>query len=106
SILLQALTGSLFGFPMGTDVHDTWTTGYAFLALDPSFADPDGGAAAANSRLADRLRAAATADGTWRLPGEHARAREATARAAGTITVPAPLLSRLHARAAGDFTSD
>ncbi|MFD9062329.1 Ldh family oxidoreductase [Kitasatospora purpeofusca] len=106
SILLQALTGSLFGFPMGTDVHDTWTTGYAFLAVDPSFADPDGGAAAANSRLADRLRAAAAADGTWRLPGEHGRAREATARAAGTITVPAPLLSRLRARAAGDFTSD
>ncbi|MFJ5071640.1 Ldh family oxidoreductase [Kitasatospora sp. NPDC088556] len=31
SLLLQALTGSLFGFPMGTDVHDTWTTGYAFI---------------------------------------------------------------------------
>nr|BEK71418.1 hypothetical protein KPHV_86450 [Kitasatospora purpeofusca] len=106
SVLLQALTGSLFGFPMGTDVRDTWTTGYAFVALDPAFADPDGGAAAANTRLADRLRAAAAADGTWRLPGEQGRAREAAARKTGTLPVPAPLLARLRARATGDFISD
>ncbi|MFJ4679062.1 Ldh family oxidoreductase [Kitasatospora sp. NPDC088783] len=106
SVLLQALTGSLFGFPMGADVLDTWTTGYAFVAIDPSFADPNGHAAAANSRLADQLRAAAAADGTWRLPGERGRAREAATRKAGTLSVPEPLLVRLRARAAGDFSSD
>ncbi|MFJ5229360.1 Ldh family oxidoreductase [Kitasatospora sp. NPDC088391] len=106
SVLLQSLTGSLFGFPMGEGVQDTWTTGYAFVAVDPAFADPDGGAAAANSRLADQLRAAAAVDGTWRLPGEQGRAREAATRTAGTLSVPEPLLVRLRARAAGDFISD
>ncbi|MEV6976940.1 Ldh family oxidoreductase [Kitasatospora sp. NPDC093806] len=106
SLLLQTLTGSLFGFPMGTDVHDTYSTGYAFIALDPSFADPDRNAATANSRLVGRLRTASAADGTWRLPGEQGRAREAAARAVGTIPVPTPVLARLRARATGDFTSD
>ncbi|MCK9931987.1 Ldh family oxidoreductase, partial [Frankia sp. Mgl5] len=31
SLLLQTLTGSLFGFPMGSEVTDTFTTGYTFL---------------------------------------------------------------------------
>ncbi|MFJ4338677.1 Ldh family oxidoreductase [Streptomyces sp. NPDC088915] len=106
SLLIQALTGSVFGFPMGDDVDSTWTTGYAFLALDPAFAAPDKDAATANTRLADRLRDAATADGTWRVPGDQGRALEAAAREKGTIPVPGPLLARLSARAAGDFTSD
>ncbi|XMN04654.1 Ldh family oxidoreductase [Streptomyces griseobrunneus] len=106
SLLLQALTGSLFGFPMGSDVDSTWGTGYAFIALDPTFADPDHDAAAANTRLGDQLRAAAAADGTWRMPGDRGRALEAAARSSGTIAVPGPLLDRLSARAAGDFTSD
>ncbi|MFJ4966876.1 Ldh family oxidoreductase [Streptomyces sp. NPDC088729] len=106
SLLLQALTGSLFGFPMGSDVDSTWSTGYAFIALDPTFAAPDQDAAAANTRLAEQLRAAAAADGTWRLPGNRGRALEAAARTSGTIAVPGPLLARLAARAAGDFTSD
>lgn len=106
SLLIQALTGSLFGFPMGRDVDSTWNTGYAFIALDPTFADPDKDAAAANTRLADQLRAAATSDGTWRVPGDQGRARESTARTNATVPVPGPLLARLSARAAGDFTCD
>ncbi|MFB7597622.1 Ldh family oxidoreductase [Streptomyces sp. NPDC056160] len=106
SLLLQSLTGSLFGFPMGRDVDSTWTTGYAIIALNPAFADPKASAAAANSRLADHLRAAAATDGTWRVPGDKGRAREAAARVNGALRVPVPLLTRLSARAAGDFTSD
>jgi LDH2 family malate/lactate/ureidoglycolate dehydrogenase len=106
SLLIQALTGSLFGFPMGSDVDSAWTTGYAFIALNPAFAAPDQDAAAANTLLADRLRAAAAADGTWRVPGDQGRAREAAARQSGTIPVPVPLLARLSARAAGDFIAD
>ncbi|MFJ4741148.1 Ldh family oxidoreductase [Streptomyces sp. NPDC088775] len=106
SLLIQALTGSVFGFPMGRDVDSTWTTGYAFIALDPAFAAPDQDAAAANTRLAHQLRDAAEADGTWRVPGDQGRAREAATRKKGIVPVPAPLLARLSARASGDFTSD
>ncbi|MEU3657792.1 Ldh family oxidoreductase [Streptomyces sp. NPDC032161] len=107
SLLLQALTGSLFGFPMGSDVDGTYTTGYTFIALDPDFADPGRKAAAANTRLREQLRAASIADGdTWRLPGEQARVLAAAARASGAVEIPAPVLARLRARAAGDFTSD
>ncbi|MFF9785032.1 Ldh family oxidoreductase [Streptomyces nigrescens] len=107
SLLLQALTGSVFGFPMGSEVTDTWSTGYTFIALDPSFAAPDGTAAAANSRLVEQLHAARTTDGSvLRLPGEHARARAARVRATGTVEMSEPVLSRLRARAAGDLTSD
>ncbi|MFE3946228.1 Ldh family oxidoreductase [Streptomyces sp. NPDC059118] len=106
SLLVQALTGSVFGFPMGSDVDSTWSTGYAFIALDPAFAAPDKDAATANTRLADRLRSAAEADGTWRVPGDQGRALEAAARRQGAVPVPGPLLARLSARASGDFTSD
>ncbi|MEU7179480.1 MULTISPECIES: Ldh family oxidoreductase [Streptomyces] len=106
SLLLQALTGSLFGFPMGSDVADTWTTGYTFIALDPAFANPDG-LAAANSRLVEQLHAARDADGgTLRVPGENGRARAVDTLAAGTVEVPEQVLRRLRARADGDFTSD
>ncbi|MFD4241874.1 Ldh family oxidoreductase [Streptomyces sp. NPDC058525] len=107
SLLLQALTGSLFGFPMGSDVKDAYTTGYAFIALDPDFTGPGHKAAAANTRLVEQLRAASIADGdTWRLPGEQARVLAAAARAAGVVKIPEQVLTRLRARAAGDFTSD
>jgi len=107
SLLLQALTGSLFGFPMGSEVTDTWTTGYTFIALDPTYANPDGQGAAANSRLVGQLRAARdTEGGTLRLPGEHARARAAAALAAGIVELSGQVLRRLRARADGDFTSD
>ncbi len=107
SLLLQALTGSLFGFPMGSEVSDTWTTGYTFIALDPTYAHSDGQAAAANSRLVGQLRAARdTERGALRLPGAHARARAAAALAAGTVELSEQVLRRLRARADGDFTSD
>ncbi|MGH3568417.1 MAG: Ldh family oxidoreductase [Pseudonocardia sp.] len=107
SLLLQALTGSLFGFPMGSEVTDTWTAGYTFIALDPTYANPDGQVAAANSRLVAQLRAAQDTDGdALRLPGEHARARAAAALAGGTVELSEHVLRRLRARADGDFTSD
>ncbi|MFG3403814.1 Ldh family oxidoreductase [Streptomyces sp. NPDC048142] len=107
SLLLQALAGSLFGFPMGRDVEGTYSTGYALIALDPDFTDPNHKAAAANTRLVEQLRAACTTDGdTWRLPGEQARVLAAAARAAGVVEIPEQVLARLRARAAGDFTSD
>jgi L-2-hydroxycarboxylate dehydrogenase (NAD+) len=106
SVLVQALTGSLFGFPMGHEVTDTWTTGYTFIALDPAWANPEG-AAAANSRLVKQLRTARNADGSaLRLPGEHASARAAEALAAGVVDLPEQVLHRLRARADGDFSSD
>jgi len=107
SLLLQALTGSLFGFPMGSEVADTWTTGYTFIALDPRHANPDGHAAAANSRLVEQVRSARdTAGAPQRLPGEHSRSRAATALTTGTVDLPEPVLRRLRVRADGDFTSD
>ncbi|MEV6981731.1 Ldh family oxidoreductase [Sphaerisporangium sp. NPDC051017] len=107
SLLLQAFTGSLFGFPMSSEVADTWTTGYTFIALDPAFANPDGQAAAANSHLVEQLRAARNADGgALRLPGEHGRARAAAALAAGTVEVSEQVLARLRSRASGDFNSN
>ncbi|MGW2546022.1 Ldh family oxidoreductase, partial [Kitasatospora sp. NPDC001574] len=37
SVLLQILTGSLFGFPMGTGVDSTWTTGYTVQSAKASY---------------------------------------------------------------------
>lgn len=106
SVLIQILTGSLFGFPMGSDVVDTWTTGYTFIALDPAFVNP-GNAAAANSRFVEHLRTARDAtDSRQRLPGERSRALAADTRAAGALDLPEQVLDRLRARAGGDFTSD
>ncbi|WNV83018.1 hypothetical protein [Umezawaea sp. Da 62-37] len=34
-LLPQSVTGSLFGFPMGSEVADTGSTGYTFTALAP-----------------------------------------------------------------------
>lgn len=107
SLLVQVLTGSLFGFPMGQEVAGTWTTGYTFIALDPAFANPEGAAAAANSRLVEQLRRARAADGgPLRLPGERSRARAAKSLAAGAVDLPEQVLRRLRARADGDFASD
>ncbi|MEV7087993.1 Ldh family oxidoreductase [Streptomyces sp. NPDC093085] len=107
SLLLQSLTGSLFAFPMGDEVGDTWTTGYTFIALDPSFAVPDGQTATANSRFTERLRRARDADGGMlRLPGERGRARAAAALADGAVDIPEQVLRRLRARAEGDLFSD
>jgi L-2-hydroxycarboxylate dehydrogenase (NAD+) len=107
SLLVQLLTGSLFGFPMGSDVDSTWTTGYTFLALDPSFGGRLAGAAGANTRLVAAITSAATRDGaTVRLPGQASRERAARARDAKTVDVDERVHRRLRARAAGDFVSD
>lgn len=106
SLLIQVLTGSLFGFPMGEGV-DTWSTGYTFIALDPTFAGQGEGHLAANASLVGAIRQAATRKGgAVRLPGEESKARAARARKTGRIELDAALYGRLQARAAGDFISD
>jgi L-2-hydroxycarboxylate dehydrogenase (NAD+) len=107
SLLVQILTGSLFGFPMGGEVTGTWSTGYTFIALDPSFCSPAGAAAESHTRLVQELRGArATDGGALRLPGQDGRSRAAEALRAGTVDLLEQVLRRLRARAAGDFDSD
>ncbi|MER6442910.1 Ldh family oxidoreductase [Streptomyces sp. NPDC001185] len=104
SVLVQLLTGSLFGFPMSSDVDSTWRTGYTFIALDPSLGGEFTEFTASNTRLIDALRTMTTADGTAaRLPGQASRDRAARTQRAGTLTVPDALYERLVARASGDF---
>lgn len=107
SLLIQILTGSLFGFPMGDGVNSTWTTGYMFIAIDPAFAGQGDSHLAANARLVEAIRQAPTRrSGTVRLPGQAGKDRAAHARHAGRIGIDEALYRRLRARAAGDFTSD
>lgn len=104
SVLVQILTGSLFGFPMSTDVDSTWRTGYTFIALDPSLGGEPAEFTASNTRLIDALRTMTAAEGTAaRLPGQVSRNRAARAKSAGTLTVPDAVYERLVARASGDF---
>lgn len=107
SLLIQILTGSLFGFPMGKGVDSTWSTGYTFIALDPTFAGQGDGHLTANDDLVESIRQAATrADGPVRLPGQEGKDRAARARKTGRLALDEALYQRLQARAAGDFTSD
>ncbi|MCA1220024.1 Ldh family oxidoreductase [Streptomyces sp. 8L] len=107
SLLIQVLTGSLFGFPMGEDVDSTWSTGYTFIALDPTFAGHGDAHRAANDGLVGSIRQAATREGrSVRLPGQEGKDRAARARKAGRLPLDEALYQRLQARAAGDFTSD
>ncbi|MFD9562204.1 Ldh family oxidoreductase [Streptomyces sp. NPDC059994] len=107
SLLIQVLTGSLFAFPMGPDIADTWTTGYTFIALDPSFGGRLDGAAAQNTKLVDTIRRARMRDGSAvRLPGQISRQRATTALECGAVDLDEAVLHRLHARAGGDFTTD
>ncbi|WP_367435225.1 Ldh family oxidoreductase [Streptomyces celluloflavus] len=107
SLLIQVLTGSLFGFPMGDGVDSTWTTGYTFIALDPTFAGQGDSHLAANTSLVETIRQAATSEGgSVRLPGQEGKDRAARARQTGRIELDEALYRRLQARAAGDFTSD
>ncbi|MFI5864651.1 Ldh family oxidoreductase [Streptomyces sp. NPDC051546] len=107
SLLIQVLTGSLFGFPMGEGVDSTWTTGYTFIALNPAFAGQGDSHLTANTRLIDTIRQASTRDGgNVRLPGQEGKDRAARARKTGRIALDEALYRRLQARAAGDFTSD
>ncbi len=107
SLLVQILTGSLFGFPMGSDVDSTWRTGYTFIALDPSFGGEDTGSADSNTKLVNAMRAAVTRDGGGlRLPGQVSTARLTHAHRAGTVDLSPAVYRRLCARSAGDFESD
>ncbi|MER6408988.1 Ldh family oxidoreductase [Streptomyces viridosporus] len=107
SLLIQILTGSLFGFPMGERVDSTWTTGYTFIALDPTFAGQGEEHLVANASLTDAVRQAATREGgSVRVPGQEGKDRAARARKTGRLTLDEALYKRLQARAAGDFTSD
>ncbi|MFB8290253.1 Ldh family oxidoreductase [Kitasatospora purpeofusca] len=107
SLLLQTLTGSLFGFPMGEAVRDTWTTGYTVIALDPTLGGQADGAPAANTQLLEELSCGRTRDGKpLRLPGRSSRERERAALSEEAVNLPAAVHRRLLARAAGDFISD
>jgi L-2-hydroxycarboxylate dehydrogenase (NAD+) len=107
SLLVQILTGSLFGFPMGEDVDSVWRTGYAFLALDPSFAGTLPGAAASNASLVAAMTDALTRDGgRLRIPGHVSTARRAQTYETGAVDLPDEVYQRLRVRAAGDFQSD
>lgn len=107
SLLVQILTGSLFAFPMGADVDSTWSTGYTFLALDPSFGGHLAGFPERNTPLLDAMSSAVTRDGTpLRLPGQVSRQRADHTLATGTVELDDAVYRRLQARAAGDFASD
>ncbi len=107
SLLVQILTGSLFAFPMGTEVDSTWGTGYTFVALDPSFGGQVAGFPERNTRLVDAMRSAVTRDGAAvRLPGQMSKARADHALATGTVELDDAVYRRLQARADGDFASD
>jgi len=107
SLLVQILTGSLFGFPMGADVGSTWSTGYTFLALDPSLGGQVTGFTESNTKLVDAMRNAVTRDGrAVRLPGQVSKDRADHALSTGTVELDEAVHRRLRARAAGDFTSD
>lgn len=107
SLLVQILTGSLFGFPMGPEVDSTWSTGYMFLALDPSFGGQATGFAESNTRLVDAMRSAVTRDGAAiRLPGQAGKAQTDRALETGTVELDEAVYRRLRARAAGDFATD
>ncbi|MFG2463383.1 Ldh family oxidoreductase [Streptomyces sp. NPDC048523] len=107
SLLVQILTGSLFAFPMGAAVHDTWSTGYAFLALNPSFGGQAVGFPERNTQFVEAMRSAVTRDGAAvRLPGQASKQRADHALATGTVELDDAVFRRLQARAAGDFASD
>ncbi|MFE0063364.1 Ldh family oxidoreductase [Streptomyces sp. NPDC059003] len=107
SLLVQILTGSLFGFPMGDQVDGTWSTGYTFVALDPSLGGQLEGFAEQNTKLVAALKDAVTRDGgTLRPPGQASLQHLQHALDVGAIDLDPGVYRRLRARAAGDFASD
>ncbi|WP_340682649.1 Ldh family oxidoreductase [Amycolatopsis coloradensis] len=103
SLLVQLLTGSIFGFPMGTEVDSIWRTGYTFLALDPAF----GGAAAdfvsANSRLVESIENVRTTNGSGlRLFSRNGLKARNDAIRVGLLEVSDSVLERLRSCASGD----
>jgi len=107
SLLIQILTGSLFGFPMGPGVDSTWTTGYTFMAIDPSFGGVLEDFAKNNSRLVEVMEEVSTRDAQpFRIPGRRSRGRSRSVTALGSLEIPESVYRRLEARAAGDFAGD
>ncbi|MEU3371819.1 Ldh family oxidoreductase [Streptomyces sp. NPDC006660] len=107
SLLIQIMTGSLFGFPMGPGVDSTWTTGYTFIAIDPSFGGELDDFATNNSRFVQVMEDVGTRDSqSFRIPGRRSRARLRAAFASGKLIMPESVYLRLKARATGDFISD
>ncbi|MER6617796.1 Ldh family oxidoreductase [Streptomyces xantholiticus] len=107
SLLIQIMTGSLFGFPMGPGVESTWTTGYAFIAIDPSFGGELNDFPNNNSRLVEVMEGVGTRDSQpFRIPGSRSRAHVRKVTALGKLDIPDSVYRRLMARAAGDFVSD
>ncbi|MEU7555083.1 Ldh family oxidoreductase [Streptomyces sp. NPDC044571] len=107
SLLIQIMTGSLFGFPMSGDIDSTWTTGYTFIAVDPSFGGVLDGFPDANTKLVRSMEGVVTRDGLpLRIPGQESRERRRTALSTGQLTVDESVYRRLEARAAGDFACD
>ncbi|MER7461589.1 Ldh family oxidoreductase [Streptomyces sp. NPDC097981] len=107
SLLIQIMTGSLFGFPMGPDVESTWTTGYTFIAIDPSFGGELGDFTKNNSRLVQMMECVDTRDSQpFRVPGRRSQAHLHAVNSSGKLDIPESVYRRLEARAAGDFASD
>ncbi|MEU5693268.1 Ldh family oxidoreductase [Actinosynnema sp. NPDC020468] len=100
SLLVQLLTGSVFGFPMGERVESLLDTGYAFLAVDPSFGGGRRTFVDENSALVRALTSVPMRDGgTLRLFGRESDAVRAAALAEGRIRLGAGVLERLRSSA-------
>ena len=107
SLLVQVMTGAMFGFPMSHDVEDTWTTGYAVVAMDPTVGGRLGEFEASTTRLVQAVAGVRRHEGgTVRVPGRASATRAAGAARAGVVDLDEAVLERLRTRAAGDFTSD
>ncbi|MFF3265054.1 Ldh family oxidoreductase [Streptomyces sp. NPDC002932] len=107
SLLIQIMTGSLFGFPMGDDVDSTWTTGYTFIAIDPSFGGSLDTFLDGNAELVRSMEGVATRDGRpLQIPGHRSRLLHRAVLASGELNIEDSVYRRLEARAAGDFTFD
>ncbi|MFD8983001.1 Ldh family oxidoreductase [Streptomyces sp. NPDC059564] len=107
SLLIQIITGSLFGFPMGAEVDSTWNTGYAFIAVDPSFGGALDDFPKGNAKLVQAMEDVATRDGLpLRIPGHRSRAHRQAVLSSGELSIDESVYRRLEARAAGDFTHE
>lgn len=68
SLLIQVLTGSVFGFNMGNEIKTFYDTGYCFIAIKPlveieSFKQN-------NTKLINQIKSAQTVGKAIRVPGE------------------------------------
>jgi LDH2 family malate/lactate/ureidoglycolate dehydrogenase len=96
SLLIQLLTGSVFGFPMGERIESLLDTGYAFIAVDPAFGGERTKFVDENSALVRALASVAMRDGgTLRMFGRESDAVRAAALAEGRVTLGAGVFERL-----------